>query len=84
MQPGSIALYHGLLAGTPVRIRQGSTVVRQGTTSGLLLGVGVEFHEVPPGAYTAERWIQPLLGDGYWGGAKAVAVQSGVFSASTL
>ena len=55
VQPGSIAIYHGLLAGTPIRIRQDSTVVRQGTTSGLLLGVGVEFHEVAPGAYTAER-----------------------------
>ena len=28
--------------------------------------------------------IQPLLGDGYWGGAKAVTVQSGVFSPYTL
>lgn len=84
VQPGSIAISYGLLAGTPIRTRKDSTVVRQGTTSGLLLGVGVEFHEVAPGTYTAERRIQPLLGDGYWGGATTVAIQSGVFSAYTL
>lgn len=84
VQPGSIRLLYGILAGTQVRIRQGATVVRQGTTAGLLLGVGVDFHAVPPGTYTAERWIQPLIGAGSWGGAKTVTVTSGQFLSYTL
>jgi hypothetical protein len=84
VQPGSIRLLYGILAGTQVRIRQGATVVRQGTTAGLLLGVGIDFHGVPPGTYTAERWIQPLIGAGSWGGAKTVTVTSGQFLSYTL
>ena len=84
VQPGSIELLYGLLPGTSIRIRQGATVVRQGTTTGLLLGVGVQFTGVPPGTYTAERWIQPLLGAGSWGGAKTVTVQSGAYLSYTL
>jgi hypothetical protein len=84
VQPGSIRLLYGILPGTQVRIRQAATVVRQGATAGLLLGVGIDFHEVPPGNYTAERWIQPLIGAGSWGGAKAVTVTSGQFLSYTL
>jgi hypothetical protein len=84
VQPGSIRLLYGILPGTQVRLRQGSTVVRTGTTVGLLLGVGVDFHGVPPGAYTAERWNQPLIGAGSWVGATAVTVTSGQFLSYTL
>ncbi len=84
VQPGSLRLLYGILPGTQIRIRQGATVVRQGTTIGLLLGVGVDFHEVPPGTYTAERWNQPLIGPGSWTGAKTVTVTSGQFLSYTL
>ena len=84
IQPGSLRLLYGILAGTQVRIRQGATVVRSGTTGGLLVGVGIDFHAVPPGTYTAERWIQPLIGAGSWGGATTVTVTSGQFLSYTL